>query len=455
MGNHFDYRNILIVGLGKSGEAAFDALAGRGARLAVYDAKDIAAEAPAVFRKILAAGARVFMGGADVPDEGWDLVVPSPGVPLTLPFIERARARGAKVLGELELAYLLGHGSFVAITGTNGKTTTTTLVAEIFRAGGRDAVAAGNIGNPVLTEALAAEDGAWLITEVSSFQLDTTEAFRPAVSVFLNLTPDHMDRHHTMEGYRAAKAKIFARQTGEDAFVYNADDAFVRPLAQGCRARPVPFSRTRALPDEGAAFVQDGMIVILEGGAARPVIPVGALRIPGAHNLENALAAAAASRAAGVSLEAIAAALGSFAGVEHRLELVRELSGVRFVNDSKGTNPDASIKALEAVEPGIILIAGGYDKHADFTEFLTAGKGRVKALLLLGATAAQIESEAQALGYADIRRVADMAEAVRTGYALAEEGDTVLLSPACASWDMYDNFEQRGDHFRKEAEALA
>ncbi|MDR1815611.1 MAG: UDP-N-acetylmuramoyl-L-alanine--D-glutamate ligase [Clostridiales Family XIII bacterium] len=426
----FGYKNILIVGMGLSGNAVFEALSNNDLRIVCFDSKD----------------------GAPEPEGDFDLVVPSPGVPLTLPLIEKARARGAKILGELELAYLLGRGTFVAVTGTNGKTTTTTLLGEIFKAAGRSTVVAGNIGIPVLTCARAATDDTWLITEVSSFQLDTTEAFRPRISVFLNLTPDHLDRHGTVEGYLAAKAKILANQEADDAFVYNADDSLVAPLAASCKARPVPFSRRRAPAEEGAAYIVEGNIVLRRAdGGEETVLAAKDVRIPGAHNLENALAAAAAARAAGIDPRVIADTLRTFAGVEHRLELVCEAGGVRYVNDSKGTNPDAAIKALEAVEKDILLIAGGYDKHADFTEFLEAGKGRVKTLILLGATAEKIAETARALGYDDIRFAKDMDEAVAEGRRTAEPGDTVLLSPACASWDMYENYEQRGAHFKEAA----
>ena len=432
MTSEFDGKNILVAGLGVSGLAVYDAFRSLGILPAVFDDRDFGRDDPERYMAMKEAGAELYFGGVPAPDRNWDYVIPTSGMPLSHPAVARAAEGGAAVIGELELAYRLGRGHFLAITGTNGKTTTTTLLGEIFRAAGRRTAVCGNIGNPVLTEALKAEDDTWLITEVSSFQLETTRDFHPEIAVFLNLTPDHMDRHGTMEAYRDAKAKITMNQTESDYFVYNLDDPWVSPIAERTRAQSVPFSRTR-IP----AFIETGRI-----------------RIPGAHNLENALAAAAAAGCAGIDPETIMKTLAEFPGVEHRIETALELNGVRYVNDSKGTNPDAAIKAIEAIGDNILLIAGGYDKHADFTEFLKAGQGRVKTLLLLGATAEQIAGTAERLGYADIRRVAGMDEAVRLASELAVPGDTVLLSPACASWDLYENYEERGRHFKAAARAL-
>jgi UDP-N-acetylmuramoylalanine--D-glutamate ligase len=451
--DNFREKNILIAGIGKSGMAAFETLVQIGAAPAVFDDKDIEWEDPKLFAKLAGLETRMYFNGKPVPrEEAWDIVIPSPGVPLDLPFLARAVKKGAKIIGELELSFQLGKGVYVAITGTNGKTTTTALIGEIFRNAGRDTVVAGNIGIPVLPKAMKAREDTWLITEVSSFQLDTTIAFRPKISAFLNLTPDHLDRHKTMEDYRGAKAKIFANQGEGDFFIYNADDREVAPLAEQCRAECVPFSRAREL--EKGLFVRDGMIVVRDGCSETSLIEEGELRVPGKHNLENALAAAATAWFAGVERDSICDSLRHFTGVEHRLELVMTLNDVRFVNDSKGTNPDAAIKALEAVGTKIILIAGGYDKHADFTEFANAAAGRVRHMLLLGATAEQLRADAEAAGFRDIHIVPGMGEAVRLGYELAEPGDTVLLSPACASWDMYGSFEERGAHFKEKVAEL-
>ena len=451
----FAGRRILVAGLGISGAGAFGALVRAGAAPDVYDERDIEKADPGLYSRISAAGAGRYLGGMPVPDGPWDYIVLSPGVPMSLPFVERARARGACVIGELELAFRLGRGRYVAITGTNGKTTTTTLTGEIFKAAGLKAVVAGNIGVSVAEKAADADGGTWLVTEASSFQLESTERFRPKIAALLNLTPDHMDRHRTMEAYAAAKAKVFGNQGADDVLVFNADDGLVSGLAADAASRKLAFSRRGAV--EAGAYVRDGEIVFADGnGRAVPVIGAGVLRIPGAHNLENALAAVAVSFAAGIGPDVIAGVLEGFAGVEHRLEFVCESGGVRYVNDSKGTNPDAAIKAIEAVGRDIVLIAGGYDKDADFAGYMRASKGRVKKLVLLGATAGKIRDCALSEGFAetDIHMAAGMGEAVRAGAGLARPGDTVLLSPACASWDMYRDYEERGADFKAEARGV-
>ena len=453
----FENKRILIVGLGVSGKAAFDALLGLGTTSDVFDDRDIAAGEPDFFAKLQ--NARCFFNGSPVPDDEWDFVILSPGVPPDLPFIDRARMRGAAVIGELELAYRIGNGKFVAITGTNGKTTTTALTGELLSDAGMKTAVCGNIGRPVVAEAVKADGDTWLVTEVSSFQLETTERFRPGIAALLNLTPDHMDRHKTMENYAAAKAKIHANQGADDVLVYNADDALVSSLAGGSRSEKLPFSRTTELGS--GAFIKDGAIVFAgrEKGALCPVIGVDELKIPGDHNVENVLAAVAVSFAAGIDATSIARTLRKFKGVEHRLEFVCEVGGVRFVNDSKGTNPDAGIKAIQAIPKTspILLIAGGYDKEAEYRDYIAAARGRAKKLLLLGATAGKIRACAREEGIpeADIVMTGGMEEAVRRGFVLAGAGDTVLLSPACASWDMYTNYEERGTHFKALASGLA
>ena len=376
-----------------------------------------------------------------------DMVVISPGVPLDTGFVQKAKDAGAEVIGELEIAYRVGKGKYVAITGTNGKTTTTTLVGEIFKNSGRKTYVVGNVGVAVISKALCTTEDDWLVTETSSFQLETTRDFRPEVSALLNITPDHMDRHKTIENYARAKAMIFKNQDESQYFVVNYDDKESWKLVKQCRAKVIPFSRKTAL-DLGC-FVLDGDIVIRnEKGQCIDICSRDELKIPGAHNLENALAAAAVAYFAGISTEVIARTLREFEGVEHRLEFSGEVDGVRFVNDSKGTNPDASIKAIEAMKAGIVLIAGGYDKGSDYEEFIRSFRGKVKHLVLLGKTAPKIRETAERLGFTDITVCRDMDECVKTAYKLAAPGDTVLLSPACASWDMYTCFEQRGDHFK-------
>ncbi|MDR2355417.1 MAG: UDP-N-acetylmuramoyl-L-alanine--D-glutamate ligase [Clostridiales Family XIII bacterium] len=447
-------KRILIVGLGKSGLSAARATAPLGAVLWGCDAKTEAALGADAVR-LLGGGARLFAGGATPPrDASFDTLILSPGVPPDLPFIRAARDGGAEVIGEIELAYRLGGGRYIAVTGTNGKTTTATLIDAICRAAGQRTELVGNIGLPATDRARASADANTLtVAELSSFQLETIRDFRPAVSVLLNITPDHLDRHKTMENYAAAKARIFMNQTERDCFVVNRDDAAAFALAGKCAAKVVPFSRLQSL-DTGA-YVENGRICVRDGAGRRfAICGADELRIPGAHNLENALAAAAATLFFGIPAAAIARALRDFTGVAHRLEFVDAIGGVRFVNDSKGTNPDSSVKALEATAPGILLIAGGYDKRADFDAFIDAFDGRVRKLLLLGATAEKIAAAAAARGFRDIAFCADMEACVEAGFRAARPGDTVLLSPACASWDMYGCFEERGEHFKTCVRAL-
>jgi UDP-N-acetylmuramoylalanine--D-glutamate ligase len=448
-------KKILIVGLGKSGLASARAAASRGAALWGYDAKsprDLDADAAALF----GAGERLYAGGAAPGREAvFDALILSPGVPTDLPFIAHARETGAEILGEIELAYRLGGGRYIAVTGTNGKTTTTTLIGEICKGAGRKTEVVGNIGIPAVSKAPPYADAETLmVTELSSFQLETIRDFRPTVSALLNVTPDHLDRHGTMENYAAAKARVFMNQTESDFFVVNRDDATAFALSAGCEAAVFPFSRLQKL-DVGA-FVSDGRICVRDvSGKTSLLCGTDELRIPGAHNLENALAAAAVAFCAGVSAADIARALRDFSGVAHRLELVDVIGGVRFVNDSKGTNPDSSVKAVEATTPGILLIAGGYDKHADFDGFVASFGGKVKRLLLMGATAEKIRDAAFARGFRDVTLCADMESCVETGFRMARPGDTVLLSPACASWDMYACFEERGEHFKRCVRGIA
>ena len=458
MKESFRDKRILIVGLGKSGIAVFDALQEEGAILSVYDNRDIEKDDPRLYEKLKENCKDVFLGGTPVADETWDMLVLSPGVPPSLEFIENAKKREAKIIGEIELAYLLGKGQYVAITGTNGKTTTTTLLGEIFCKAGYNTVVAGNIGTPVVSQSTEATDDTWFVTEVSSFQLETIDTFRPKIAVLLNLTPDHMDRHITMENYAAAKARVFENQQETDILVYNADDELVESSVKGAKSSLLPFSRKKTLAT--GAYLLGDQIVYNGQECEEPisVLSVKELGIPGTHNIENALAATAAAFAAGVNAEIITKALKEFKGVENRIEFVREIEGIRFVNDSKGTNPDAAIKAIEAISANsdIILIAGGYDKDTDFSEFVRVAKDNVKKLVLLGTTAEKIRQNALNEGFSDrdIIMTEGMSEAVRNGFELAESGNTVLLSPACASWDMYENYEERGMHFKSSVAEL-
>lgn len=452
--NKLKDKKVLVVGMGKSGVAVVQALVKLGAKVYVQDSK----HAEDMDSQLIAflEGKIEKMYFAEIPsaDEIFDIIVLSPGVPPTTDFVERAKQNGAEIIGELEIAYRVGHGNYVAITGTNGKTTTTTLVGEIFKKSGRKTYVVGNIGVAVISKAMNAEADSWLITETSSFQLETIKEFRPKISAILNITPDHMDRHLTMENYGAAKARVFENQEEGDYFIVNHDDKVLLEYAKHCKATVIPFSRKEELT-LGAFVEGENIVVKNEVGETIVICDKSELQIPGAHNLENALAAVAITYFAGIDPEVISKTLVTFLGVEHRMEFCGEIDGVRYINDSKGTNPDASIKAIEAINGNIILIAGGYDKGSTYEEFIKAFNGKVKTLVLLGKTAEKIKETAGKMGFTNIIMAKDMGECVRAAYKNASPGDTVLLSPACASWDMYTCFEQRGEHFKNCVEKLA
>jgi len=441
-------KKVLVVGLGKSGIAAIEAMIKLQADVAVQDSKTEDAVDTDLLTYLRENDVECYFGRTPDDMTQFDMLVLSPGVPPELAFIEKAKSAGAEIIGELEVAYRFGKGQYVALTGTNGKTTTTTLVGEIFEKAGKETHVVGNIGVAVVSKSLDVDDDAWLVTETSSFQLETICDFKPVVSAVLNLTPDHLNRHKTMENYGAAKARIFENQDESQYLVINYDDKICFDLAKDCKAKVVPFSRLEEL--EFGAFVKDGYIVIKnEQGELIKFCKTDELHIPGTHNLENALAAAAIAYFAGLDADVITAALVEFQGVEHRIEFCGEVDGVRFVNDSKGTNPEASIKAIDAMKGGVVLIAGGYDKGSTFDELIKAFNGKVKHMVLLGKTAPVIKETAEKLGFTASVIVENMEQCVSEGFRLAEKGDTVLLSPACASWDMYKSFEQRGDHFKE------
>lgn len=441
-------KNVLIVGLGKSGKAAAKALNEAGAKVSVQDSKSADKLDTQFIRYMQNEGITAYLGSVPEDMTAFDMLVLSPGVPPALAHIEEARKAGIEITGELEMAYRLGEGQFIAITGTNGKTTTTTLVGEIFEAAGRDTAVVGNIGSPVVAEAAGSTEDKWLVTEVSSFQLETTSWFRPAVSAILNLTPDHLNRHGTMEAYGAAKARIAAEQGPDEFLVINLDDPQAYALAKDTAATVIPFSRKTA-PDAGAYL--DGTRIVVRGldGAEHFICDRSDLKIIGDHNVENVLAASAIAFFAGIDPEVISDAVKAFAGVEHRIEFSGNVDGVDYYNDSKGTNVDAAVIALKALKDGVILIAGGDGKSQDFTELADHFKGCVEALVLLGRDAPVIEEAARKAGFSNIYNCKDMPACVRKAAELAKPGQKVLLSPACASWDMYDNFEQRGRHFKE------
>jgi len=444
-------KHVLVVGLGKSGIAAVQAMLKLGAVVSIQDSKtpDKIDGQLISFLTGLPGGQNLGLYlGVTPPDMSeFDMMILSPGVDPELPFVREAEEEGVEIIGELEIAFRIARGHFVAITGTNGKTTTTTLTGEIFRNSGRTTHVVGNIGVAVISKALDADEDDWLVTETSSFQLQTTRYFKPAVSAVLNLTPDHLNRHHTMEGYGSAKAKIFANQDESGYCVLNWDDPFCREMAGSCRAKVVPFSRREEL--DFGAFVKDGILVLKnEAGQLITFCRADELHIIGGHNVENALAAATVCYFAGIDAETIGKTLRSFGGVEHRIEFSGEINGVKYYNDSKGTNVDATVTALRAIEKNIILIAGGDGKGQVFDELIENFKGSVKHMILLGRDAGLIAEAADKYGFKEYTFARDMNECVQKASEMAVSGDTVLLSPACASWDMYTNFEQRGDHFK-------
>ncbi|HTX52014.1 MAG TPA: UDP-N-acetylmuramoyl-L-alanine--D-glutamate ligase [Candidatus Baltobacteraceae bacterium] len=442
---------VTVVGLARSGIAACRVLAAQGAHVTGTDRsprESLRAEVAELERL----GVTIEAGGhrpASFAETG--LIVLSPGVPTEMPLIQEARLRGVPVWGEVELAYRLTPARFLGITGTNGKSTTTTLLGAMLDAAGIRAVVAGNIGTALcdVVPSLGASDS--VVAELSSFQLETILHFRPAVAVLLNLAPDHLDRYPDVEPYYAAKARIFMNQTPADTAVLNADDPLVLERAKSLRAQPRLFSRTRTVGD--GAYIRNGILMVRRQGSAEQVCGVDAIRIQGLHNLENSLAAAAAAAAVGASAPAMAEALRTFPGLPHRLELIAEIAGVKYVNDSKGTNVGAVLKSLEGYRQGVILIAGGKDKGGDFRPLRPLVESRVKALILIGQARDAIAT--QLAGACPMEEAATLQDAIRRGMALGNPGDTVLLSPACASFDMFRDFEHRGEVFRQTVQDLA
>ena len=451
--NNIKGKKVLIVGLGKSGTATCRTLLDIGAEVSVQDRSKESDFDPSFLNYLRGRGVSFYFDSLP-PDMGeFDMMVLSPGVSAELPFVTEAKEKGVEVIGELEIAYRASKGNFVAITGTNGKTTTTTLTGQIFKLAGRKTHIVGNIGTAATMEAYEAGEDDWLVTEASSFQLETIKYFRPVVSAILNLTPDHLNRHHTMEAYGAAKARVFENQTESGYLVINYDDKDCYKLSKDCKAQVIPFSRKEEL-DRGC-FVRDGKIVIRDQGKDIEICAVDELKIIGDHNVENVLAASAISYFAGIDPEAIRKGVTNFAGVEHRIEYCAYIDGVKYYNDSKGTNIDAALTAVRAFKENIVLIAGGDAKGQVFEGFVKEIKPSIKALILLGRDGKLIGDAAAKEGIENIIYCKDIPECVSKAHEIAQSGDTVLLSPACASWDMYDNYEQRGDHFRECVERFA
>ncbi len=437
-------RRVVVVGLARSGVAAARLLHAAGARVTATDAKPLDALGPEA-GALAALGVRLHAGATAPGIEDAQLVVVSPGVPPDAPQLAPARARGVRVIGELELAWRAMEADTLAITGTNGKTTTTALTGALLAEQARPVLVAGNIGTPLAAAALTFPADGLVVCEVSSFQLETTDAFHPRVAAVLNVTPDHLDRHGTLAAYADAKARIFASQTAADCAVLNADDEGSRALAPRTRARVVWFSRRAAL--EHGVFVQDGWVVAQLNSHAENICPVDEIFLRGAHNLENVLAATACALWAGLAPEAIRRGVARFRGVAHRIELVRDLRGVRYYNDSKGTNVDSTVKALESFAEPIVLIAGGVGKGQDFAPLAAAARGRVTRAVAIGQDGAQIAAALERAGI-PVTAAASLEAALHAARAVAQPGDVILLSPACASFDMFENYEHRGNVFK-------
>ncbi len=438
-------KTVSVVGLARSGVAAARLIRRVGGRVLASDSGERAALS-ADARGLEQEGCLVWTGGH--PDEafaGAELVVVSPGVPLTVPALARVRARGVPIVGEIELAWRAMEADAIAITGTNGKTTTTALVGELLRAQGGPVLVAGNIGTPLCEDALDFPADGIVVAEVSSFQLESTALFRPRVAAVLNITPDHLDRHGSFDRYVEAKARILANHTEADCAVLNADDAGAAALAARARGRVLWFSRLRQ--DKPGVFIEGDWISARLNGHVERIGPVGDIGLRGQHNVENVLAATACALWTGMAPVAIRRGIGAFRGVAHRIERVRDERGVVFYNDSKGTNVASTIKAIESFTEPVILIAGGKGKGQDFAPLGVAARGRVRHAVLIGADRDQLRAPL-ARGGVSVEDAASMDDAVEAARAAARVGDVVLLSPACASFDMFQNFEHRGDVFK-------
>lgn len=439
-------KKVLVIGMARSGISAAKILDQLGAYVIMNDLKEekkltdlINDVKPYVKEFILGNHVKNF--------DAINLIVLSPGVPLDIEPIKKAKREGIQVIGELELAYNLLEGEFIGITGTNGKTTTTALVGEIFDNAGLHNHVVGNIGLPVISKMFESYEETYLITEVSSFQLETVVDFKPKISAILNITPDHLNRHKTMASYIEAKKKIFMNQKNHDYLILNYDQEITKKIGEDpLDVNVIYFSLNNILPE--GIFIKDQSIVIKDGNLELPVCKIDEILILGNHNIENALAATAIGYFAGISIEVIAKTLKSFKGVEHRIEYVRTINDVKFYNDSKGTNPEATIKAIQAMIGDTILIAGGMDKGSNFDVLTKSFTDKVKTLVLFGETKNLLKESALRNAQCEIFLVNSLEEAIMKSVGVSKPGDSVLLSPACASWDMYESYEHRGQEFK-------
>ena len=441
-------KKVLVAGAGISGMNACRLLLAKEQQVILYDGN--AAKDPEELKASLgnAEGLEILLGELTAEDlAGVSLCVISPGISLEVPFVETIKQAGIPIWSEIELAYHYAKGELIAITGTNGKTTTTALVGKICEDYNPSTFVVGNIGNAYTKEALKTTDESITVAEVSSFQLETIVDFHPRVSAVLNITPDHLNRHKTMENYAAVKVNVAANQTAEDVCILNYEDERLRELAKNMGPKVLYFSSAREV-EEGAYLDGEDIMLRLNGQLTK-VCNIHDLNLLGRHNYENVMAAVLMTVSIGIPMDSIRKSLGEFQAVEHRIEFVAEKQGVTYYNDSKGTNPDAAIQAIRAMVRPALLIGGGYDKGGEFDDWIEACVGRVKLLILMGATAERIGKTAEKYGITDIVYVNSMEEAVALAAEKSVPGDAVLLSPACASWGMFPNYEERGRIFKE------
>ncbi len=441
-------KKVLVFGTGLSGIGAAALLYKKGAEPVIYDG-NVKTEPEQVKEKLgKDIPARILIG--DLPEEvldELDLAVLSPGVPIDIPAVNMLRDRGIPIWGEVELAYANSKGNVLAITGTNGKTTTTSLLGEIMSLHQESVFVVGNIGTPYTGVALETDEESVTVAEISSFQLETIDTFRPKVSAILNITPDHLNRHHTMEEYIRVKESIAKNQGEEDTCVLNYEDEALREFGKTLKCQVLFISSLRTL--EQGIYLEEGRITYRNGEKKTVICHVSELNLPGRHNYENVMAAAGMALSYGVPAEEICMAVKQFQAVEHRIEYVTEKNGVVYYNDSKGTNPDAAIKGIQAMDRPTLLIGGGYDKESSYDEWILSFDGKVKYLVLLGETREKIARAARTCGFDNILFADTLEEAVKICAERAESGDAVLLSPACASWDMFPSYEVRGRKFKE------
>ncbi len=441
-------KTVLVIGTGKSGIGAAGLLSKTGAKTILFDSNE-KLDVEALKEKTAGISALQIVTGT-LPselEEQVELLVISPGVPIDSDMVVSFEKKGIPVWGEIELAYAFSRGEVIAITGTNGKTTTTTLVGEIMSAYKPSVFVVGNIGNPYTDIAMDTKEDSVVVAEISSFQLETIHTFAPKVSAILNITPDHLNRHHTMECYVETKEKIALNQTKEDVCVLNYEDAYTRAFGDRCPAKVVFFSSKRALAD--GLFLQGEEIMLAENGMAQRLMNIHEMNLVGVCNVENVMAAIAICRAMEVPMDVILATVRQFKAVEHRIEFVATKNGVDYYNDSKGTNPDAAIQGIRAMTKPTILIGGGYDKQSEYDEWIENFNGKVKALVLIGQTRDKIAECARKHGVSNIILADTFEEAFGICVQNAVPGDAVLLSPACASWGMFPNYEVRGKMFKE------